>query len=170
MVGALLALQWKLAAQAPAPAPAKRPLTYDVVDAWRSIQGRACRGTDSGSPTPLPPNRIASLAATAAPEKVVLLDKAFGGVMKAEKADTVVFTLSRFEEFPDLWISDPTFREMKKVSNANPQQAEFVWGRSALIDYVNADGKTLRAILTNPTTSIPRRRIRSWSTSDDNAA
>ena len=66
--------------------------------------------------------RVASLAATAAPEKVVMLDKAFGAVTKAKNADTVVFTLSRFEEFPDLWVSDTTFKDMKKVSNADPQQ------------------------------------------------
>ena len=36
-VGAVLALQWSLTAQAPV--AAKRPLTYDVVDYWKSIQG-----------------------------------------------------------------------------------------------------------------------------------
>ena len=54
--------------------------------------------------------RIASLATTAAPEKVVMLDKAFGPLTKAKAAETVVFTLSRFEEFPDLWVSDTTFK------------------------------------------------------------
>src|SRR5689334_17014115 len=52
LVGALLALQWSLIAQPldrlgvvpsaverQAPASAKRPLTYDVVDSWKSIQG-----------------------------------------------------------------------------------------------------------------------------------
>ena len=39
LVGALLALQWSLTAQSPAPPTAKRPLTYDVVDYWKSIQG-----------------------------------------------------------------------------------------------------------------------------------
>src|SRR6476620_7694941 len=34
---ALLALQWTLRAQSPA--AAKKPLTYDVVDSWKSIQG-----------------------------------------------------------------------------------------------------------------------------------
>src|SRR6185295_12027477 len=36
-----LAIQWSLAAQGPAvaPAAAKRPITYDVVDSWRAIQG-----------------------------------------------------------------------------------------------------------------------------------
>src|SRR5688572_11035622 len=34
--GALLVCQWALTAQTP---PAKRPLSYDVYDSWRSIQG-----------------------------------------------------------------------------------------------------------------------------------
>src|SRR3954464_2767691 len=38
IVGALLALQWSLTAQSPAIA-AKRPLTYDVMDYWKAIQG-----------------------------------------------------------------------------------------------------------------------------------
>jgi len=37
LAGALLALQWSLTAQTPV--AAKRPLTYDVVDSWKSIQG-----------------------------------------------------------------------------------------------------------------------------------
>ena len=102
--------------------------------------------------------RIASLATTTAPEKVVMLDKAFGPVTKAKNADTVVFTLSRFEEFPDLWVSDPTFKDMKKVSNANPQASEYLMGKSELIDYVNADGRKLRAILTRPENFDPNKK------------
>ena len=37
LAGAVLALQWSLTAQAPV--TAKRPLTYDIVDSWKSIQG-----------------------------------------------------------------------------------------------------------------------------------
>jgi dipeptidyl aminopeptidase/acylaminoacyl peptidase len=94
----------------------------------------------------------------AAPEKVVMLDKAFGPVTKAKKGETLVFTLSRFEEFPDIWTSDGSFRDMKRVSNANPQQAEYVWGRSELIEYINADGKRLRAILTKPDNFDPSKK------------
>lgn len=102
--------------------------------------------------------RTASLAATAAPEKVVMLDKAFGAVTKAKAADIVVFTLSRTEEFPDLWTSDITLKEMKKVSNANPQAADYIGGRSELIEYINADGKTLRALLTKPENFDPSKK------------
>jgi dipeptidyl aminopeptidase/acylaminoacyl peptidase len=101
--------------------------------------------------------RLANLSA-AKPEKVVMLDKAFGAVVKAKNAGTVVFTLSRFEEFPDLWLSDTSFKDIKKVSNANPQQAEFIWGRSEIIDYLNADGRKLRAILTKPEDFDPSKK------------
>ena len=102
--------------------------------------------------------RLASLTTTAAPEKVVMLDKAFGAVNKAKNADTVVFTLSRFEEFPDLWVSDTSFRDMRKVSNVGAQQDAFVWGKSELIEYINGDGKKLRAILTKPDDFDPNKK------------
>jgi dipeptidyl aminopeptidase/acylaminoacyl peptidase len=102
--------------------------------------------------------RMPSLTSTAAPEKVVMLEKAFGAVTKAKNADAVVFTLSRTEEFPDLWTSDTSFKDMTKVSNANPQQANYVMGRSELIEYVNADGKKLRAMLTKPENFDPSKK------------
>ena len=100
--------------------------------------------------------RVATTGGT--PEKVVMLDKSFGVVTKARQADRVVFTLSRFEEFPDLWVSDTSFRDMKKVSNANPQQSEYVWGKTELMQYTNADGKTLRAILAKPENFDPSKK------------
>jgi dipeptidyl aminopeptidase/acylaminoacyl peptidase len=99
-----------------------------------------------------------SIAATAPPEKLVMLDKAFGGLQKAKSADVFVFTLSRFEEFPDLWVSGPGFAQMTKISDANPQQSQFLWGRSELVDYTNADGKALRGILIKPENFDPSRK------------
>ncbi len=97
-------------------------------------------------------------AATADPSPLVMLDKAFGNLIKAKNADRLVFTLSRFDEFPDLWSSDGNFAGLKRVSKANPQQAEYAWGRSELIEYRNADGKSLRAILTRPEDFDPSKK------------
>ena len=82
-----------------------------------------------------------NLTGTAAPEKIIMLDKQLGAPTKAKRADTVVFTQSRFDEFPDLWISDVNFASPKKVSNANPQQADYIWGKAENIKYINTDGK-----------------------------
>jgi dipeptidyl aminopeptidase/acylaminoacyl peptidase len=100
----------------------------------------------------------ANLAGTAAPEKIVMLEKSFGQITKARNADRIVFTLARFEEFPDLWVSDTTFRDMKKVSDANPQQASYVWGKAQLMPYINADGKRLRSILVKPENFDPTKK------------
>jgi len=98
-------------------------------------------------------------AGTSVPEKLLMLDKAVGAPVKAKKAETMVFAMTRFEEFGDLWIaSDLTFKDMKKISNANPQQAEFVWGRSELIEYINGDGKRVKAILTKPENFDPSKK------------
>jgi dipeptidyl aminopeptidase/acylaminoacyl peptidase len=102
--------------------------------------------------------RLASLTTKAAPEKIVMLDKAFGAVNKAKNADTVVFTLSRFDEFPDIWTSDLTFKDMTKVSNVGAQKGQFTWGTSELIEYINADGQKLRAILTKPDNFDPTKK------------
>ena len=95
---------------------------------------------------------------TAAPEKIITADKSFGPLTKARQADRLVFTQARFDEFPDLWVSDTNFRDMKKVSHANPQQAEYVWGKAELMQYTNADGKTLRAILVKPDNFDPAKK------------
>ena len=100
----------------------------------------------------------ASFTGTAAPETIMMGEKLFGGVIKAKAADVLVFTAQRFEEFPDLWVSNTAFEAPRKISNANPQQTEYNWGRSELIDYVNADGKPLRAILTKPENFDPSKK------------
>ena len=46
LFGTLLVVQWSLSAQSPAPAAGKRPLTYDVVDYWKTIG--ATRLSDDG--------------------------------------------------------------------------------------------------------------------------
>jgi dipeptidyl aminopeptidase/acylaminoacyl peptidase len=99
-----------------------------------------------------------NLAGTTAPEKIIMMDKAMGAPTKAKNADVVVFTENRFDEFPDLWVSDTNFTAPKKVSNANPQQAEFIWGRSEKMQYTNADGRKLDALLIKPENFDPAKK------------
>ncbi|MDH4198116.1 MAG: prolyl oligopeptidase family serine peptidase, partial [Candidatus Aminicenantes bacterium] len=99
-----------------------------------------------------------TLAGDAEPAKVVMLDKLLSGVQKAKNAEVYTFTMQRFEEFPDLWVSDGNFANARRVSNANPQQAEYNWGRAELIEYINADGVTLPAVLIKPEDFDPTKK------------
>ena len=93
-----------------------------------------------------------------APEKVVMMDKLVGPLTKAKDADVVVFTEQKFGEFPDLWVSDMNFTTPKKVSDANPQQAQYVFGKAENITYINTDGKRLSATLIKPENFDPKKQ------------
>ena len=81
---------------------------------------------------------------------VVYEDASFSNPTRAAGADTFLFTRQTFIEFPDLRVSGANFGESKKISDANPQQAEYLWGRRVLFDYKNKDGVRLQGILALP--------------------
>ena len=99
-----------------------------------------------------------NLAAPGDPAKVVMLDKQLGGLRKAKNADVFVHTEQRFDEFPNLWASGPDFAGARKVSDANPQQADYLWGKAELINYTNGDGKVLPAVLIKPEDFDPSKK------------
>ncbi|MGD9253762.1 MAG: prolyl oligopeptidase family serine peptidase, partial [Holophagae bacterium] len=69
---------------------------------------------------------------------------------KAAEADRVLFTRERYDEFPDLWITDLAFDDPKKLSDANPQIADFAWGSAELVEWSSADGIPLQGVLIKP--------------------
>ncbi|MBM3311935.1 MAG: hypothetical protein FJY80_10545, partial [Candidatus Aminicenantes bacterium] len=83
-------------------------------------------------------------------KELVFEDASHGPPTRAMKADRFLFTRQTFAEFPDLRVSGPGFREAKKISDANPQQKDFLWGRRLLFDYKNKDGVRLQGILAIP--------------------
>ena len=77
-------------------------------------------------------------------------DALYGQLIKAKNADRYVFTRETFGEFPDLRVSSSTFADAKKITNANPQQAEYAWGKRILFDYKNKNGVRLQGVLAVP--------------------
>jgi dipeptidyl aminopeptidase/acylaminoacyl peptidase len=83
-------------------------------------------------------------------QELVYEDARFDTPVKALRADVFLFTRQTFVEFPDLRVSGPDFKNSRKVSDANPQQKDFLWGHRLLFDYTNKDGKRLQGILAIP--------------------
>lgn len=92
------------------------------------------------------------------PKPLIYGDKLITGLVKAKAADTTLFTQQSFQEFPDLWTSNLAFAAPKRLSTANPQQADFTWGSQELIEYVNSDGKVLKALLAKPADFDPKKQ------------
>jgi dipeptidyl aminopeptidase/acylaminoacyl peptidase len=93
------------------------------------------------------------------PTPVVWEDRSIGGVQKAENSDRIVYTAQTFTEFPDYWVSDTRFRAPRRVTDANPQLADYAWspGR-VLIDYTDARGNQLQGTLALPANYEPGKR------------
>jgi dipeptidyl aminopeptidase/acylaminoacyl peptidase len=84
------------------------------------------------------------------PRFLMMDDYSFSSPAKADDAEVYVLTRQSFQEYPDLWISDRDFRTMEKITHANPQQAEYVWGDAELMEWVSADAIPLQGILIKP--------------------
>jgi dipeptidyl aminopeptidase/acylaminoacyl peptidase len=93
-----------------------------------------------------------------APQKLLMEAKSFSPPVKAKDADVFMLTASTFEQFPDLQITDSSFRKLNKVSDANPQKSQFLWGTAELIHYRNADGVPLKGILYKPENFDPKKK------------
>lgn len=94
------------------------------------------------------------------PAKLVLENCSFGAPVKARNADTILFTRERFDQFPDVWLAPhiEKLTEATKLTDANPQQRDFVWGKSELITYTTSDGQKLPAVLTLPDNYDPSKK------------
>jgi dipeptidyl aminopeptidase/acylaminoacyl peptidase len=99
-----------------------------------------------------------SLDGKAPPQKLIMAAKSFSQPVKAKDADVLMLTASTFREFPDLQITDPSFSKFDKVTNANPQKEELLWGTAELIGYRNADGVPLKATLYKPENFDPKQK------------
>ncbi|MCX2719619.1 alpha/beta hydrolase family protein [Lentiprolixibacter aurantiacus] len=78
--------------------------------------------------------------------------------VKAEKADQLLFTRQSFQEFPDLRTARLNFKNQKKISNANPQQAEYNWGTIEKFTWTSLDGIELEGMLVKPENFDPNKK------------
>lgn len=95
---------------------------------------------------------------TKSPVKLIMVDKSFRSLRKAEKAKTIFYSLSSFDEFPDLWVSDLNFKNPQKLTNLGRQMEQFLWGKAELRDFYSADGKPLKGILIKPDNFDPNNK------------
>jgi dipeptidyl aminopeptidase/acylaminoacyl peptidase len=91
-------------------------------------------------------------------EKLLLTSKSLSSPTKAKDADVLMLTASRFNEFPDLWVSGTNFDDLKKVSNGDSQRSQFTWGSAELVSFKNTDGVSLKGILIKPENFDPTKK------------
>ena len=99
-----------------------------------------------------------SFAATGAPEKLLWGDKNYHYASRALNADVLTVTAARFDEFPDVHVTDSSFAKLAKVSDGGAQLAKFNWGHAELVPFRSADGVSLQAALYKPADFDPKKK------------
>jgi acetyl esterase/lipase len=86
-------------------------------------------------------------------------DCAYGPPIKARDADVFLFTRGTNQEYPDYYLSDATFGSPKKVTDANPQQKDYLWSAGTkLVEYKGVDGRRLQGALYLPANYEPDKK------------
>ncbi len=84
------------------------------------------------------------------PEKLVFKNKLFSSPVASKDGSILTYTQQDYVEYPDVWVAQPDFSNARKISNANPQQSQYNWGKTELVNWVSGDGQRLQGILIKP--------------------
>ncbi len=92
------------------------------------------------------------------PVKLTGGDYTLGVPVKARNSSRLIYTRENFGLFPDYLLTDLTFRNEKRLTNANPQQQEFLWGTAEVVSWISHDGLKLEGLLYKPENFDPSRK------------
>ena len=79
-------------------------------------------------------------------------------IQKAENSNQIIFTKESYKEFPDLILSDSSFQKLDKISNANLQSEEYLWGDIEIFKWSNEKGEDLEGLLVLPENFDPNKK------------
>ncbi|HET9423986.1 MAG TPA: prolyl oligopeptidase family serine peptidase, partial [Gemmatimonadaceae bacterium] len=90
-------------------------------------------------------------------ERLVLADAAHGVLSRADSVPVFAYTRQRYDESPNVYVG----RELataKRMSETNPFQKDYAWGKVELFDYRSTIGVPLQALLYYPANYDPSKK------------
>ena len=89
---------------------------------------------------------------------LIMLPERLAQLTKARDADRLFFTRSTFERFPDIWTTNHEFKQITRMSKANPQQFEYLWGTAELTKWKASDGQEIEGLIYKPEDFDPAKK------------
>lgn len=82
--------------------------------------------------------------------ELIYEDKSVHRLTRAKSSPGFIFTAESYEDSPDLFYVTESFRKPKQLSETNPQQKDFAWGKTELVSFTNENGKAMQGVLHYP--------------------
>jgi dipeptidyl aminopeptidase/acylaminoacyl peptidase len=92
------------------------------------------------------------------PVKLLEGDYSLGTPVKAKKSNVVIYTREDFNMFPDYLLTDLSFAGEKRLTDANPQQKDYLWGSAELVRWISLDGREIEGLLYKPSGFDPSHK------------
>ncbi len=92
------------------------------------------------------------------PSRIVSGPRSYGSFTKAKDADKMIFTQGDYVNYPELYISNLKLSDAVKISDTNPQQKDYNWGTTELVEWRSFDGQMLQGILYKPENFDPDKK------------
>lgn len=94
----------------------------------------------------------------AAPRRLLWGARNYSAAGRAREADLLAIRAERFDEYPDLHVTNLAFSQLTKISDGGAQTAPFLWGKSEMLNFVNTDGIPLQATVIKPANFTPTKK------------
>jgi len=99
-----------------------------------------------------------SVNQVADPIMLINEDFNFSEPIKARESLAMIWQKSSVKEFPDIWYSENLFTDAIEISNANPQQDDYIWETVELVKWTTFDGKEEEGLLYKPENFDPLKK------------
>ncbi len=95
---------------------------------------------------------------TAVPQQLVYDNFSFSTPLKAKNADKLIWRKMTYSHYPDLYYSLMDFTDARRISFANPQQKNYLWGSVETVNWTSLDGRKLKGLLYKPDNFDSRKK------------
>lgn len=90
--------------------------------------------------------------------KLLMSDHRYAFTARAKNTNQLLFTRENFREYPDVWATDFSFAAPRKITDANPQMKNYLWGSVEKVSWTSLDNIALEGLLYKPEGFDPNKK------------
>ncbi|MDH6358861.1 prolyl oligopeptidase family serine peptidase [Parabacteroides sp. PF5-9] len=78
--------------------------------------------------------------------------------IKAKSANTLIYSMESFEKYPEIYLTDLSFKKSVQLTHEGKQQEGLIWGTAELTSWLSLDGKHLEGVIYKPSNFDPQKK------------
>ncbi|OAV65902.1 Prolyl oligopeptidase family protein [Bacteroidales bacterium Barb6] len=100
----------------------------------------------------------AKFSKPAAPKTLAVGNYKLSAPLKAKHSDAILYTSETYEQYPDLLLSDLSFKKSVRLTHEGDQQQGIRWGTAEIVTWTSLDGKPLEGVVYKPAGFDPNKK------------